>query len=366
VARIRAAQMSPFERQARAVTTHYSVTMGLCRSNTTPAEYVIEQGHQIFVDELKRFAAEVADSRCAAIADRLAAPLRVAVSGRRGAGRSTVARALTRVADVRGTIAVTCAGPAEADVDVYVLAEVVKPEDRAAIKAAARPVVTVLNKADLVATAEPGVHPHGPTGAARARCARLSARTGLPIQPVVGLLAVATLDDPLWEALQVSATRPAGQPVAPELLDALDVFGVEQAVAAVRGGATRDQTHAMLRGLSCIDEVVHAIEAVGAQMHYRRVLDAWAELETLAVGDRRIAEFLSCDDTVVARMAAAVDVVEAAGLNVDRCDGAATYLRRAAGWQRYRCGPVAGLHRACGADIVRGSLRLWSKLGSSA
>jgi hypothetical protein len=95
------------------------------------------------------------------------------------------------------------------------------------------------------------------------------------------------------------------------------------------------------------------------------VLDAVAELETLAVSDRRIAEFLSCDDTVVARMAAAVDVVEAAGLNVDRCDSAAAYLRRAVGWQRYKHGPVAGLHRACGADIVRGSLRLWSKVGDS-
>jgi len=338
-------------------------------SNTTLAKHVIEQGHQIFVDELRRFATEVADSRCAAIADRLAGPLRVAVSGRRGVGRSTLAQALARVADVRGTIALTCTESAEPDVDVYVIAEVVKPEDRDAIRAAARPVVAVLNKADLIATTEPGVHPHGPTSAARTRCARLAAHTGLPIQPVVGLLAVAALDDllddTLWAALQVLATRPAGRPVAPELLDALDVFGVEQAVAAIRRGATRDQTRATLRRLSCIDDVVHAIDSVGAQVHYRRVLDAVAELETLAVSDRRIAEFLSCDDTVVARMAAAVDVVEAAGLNVDRCDSAAAYLRRAVGWQRYNHGPVAGLHRACGADIVRGSLRLWSKVGDS-
>ncbi len=180
---------------------------------------MIEQGCQIFVDELKRFATEVADSRCAAIADRLAAPLRVAISGRRGVGRSTLAQALARIADVRGTIAVTCTESAEADVDVYVIAEVVKPEDRDAIRAAARPVVAVLNKADLIATTEPGVHPQGPTGAARTRCARLTAHTGLAIQPVVGLLAVAALDDlvddTLWAGLQVLATRPAGRPVAP-------------------------------------------------------------------------------------------------------------------------------------------------------
>jgi hypothetical protein len=62
-------------------------------------------------------------------------------------------------------------------------------------------------------------------------------------------------------------------------------------------------------------------------------------------------------------MAAAVDVVEAAGMKVDRCQDAAGYLRRAVSWQRYSRGPVAGLHRACGADIARGSLRLWSTAG---
>lgn len=331
---------------------------------------MIGQGRQIFVDELKRFAAEVADSRCAAIVNRLAAPLRVAVSGRRGAGRSTIAHALARDADSRGTITLTTS--ADADVDVYVITEVVKPEDRDAINATGRPVLAVLNKADLIATTQPGLHPHGPTSAARIRCARLSAQTGLPIQPVVGLLAVAALDDAvddtLWAALQVLATQPAGRPEAADLrrlLDTLDVFGVEQAVAAIRQGASRDQTRAVLHRLSCIDDVVDKIESAGAQVHYRRILDAVAELETLAVTDQRIGEFLSRDDTVLARMAAAVDVVEAAGLHVDRCDSAAAYLCRAVGWQRYSCGPVAGLHRACGADIVRGSLRLWSKVGSS-
>jgi len=327
-----------------------------CHHSTAgPGRHLAEQGHQIFVDELQRFATTVADSRCAAVADRLAAPLRVAVSGRRGVGRGTVARALE-------CAAITVTTSAQADVDVYVIAEVVKPEDRDAIKAAARPVVVVLNKADLIATTEPGVHPHGPTTAARTRCARLSAQTGLPIQPMVGLLAVAALDDLLDDALWTAQPSPAERQ---RLLDTLDVFGVEQALAAIRRGATSDQVRPGLRRLSCVDEVVQAIESAGAQVHYRRLLDAVAELETLAVSDQRIAEFLSCDDTVIARMATAVDVVEAAGLNVDRCDSAAAYLRRAMGWQRYQRGPVAGLHRACGADIVRGSLRLWSKVGSS-
>ena len=85
----------------------------------------------------------------------------------------------------------------------------------------------------------------------------------------------------------------------------------------------------------------------------------------MAVADRRIGEFLTRDDTVVARMMAAVDVVEAVGMNVDRDDTAAAHLRRATHWQRHRRGPAASIERACGADIVRGSLRLWSTVGGS-
>jgi hypothetical protein len=147
--------------------------------------------------------------------------------------------------------------------------------------------------------------------------------------------------------------------------DALDEFGVAQATAAIRGGATRGDVAARLRSLSGIDDVVGKIEALGAPVRYRRVLEAVAELETLAVTDRRIREFLTRDDTVVARMMAAMDVVEAAGMDVDRDDTAAAHLRRAVQWQRYRHGPVAATHRACGADIVRGSLRLWTKVGAA-
>jgi hypothetical protein len=343
------------------------------------------QGHPILAGELQRFVAEVADSRCAAIADRLATPLRVAVSGRRGVGRSTVARALSRAGDLRGAITLTTSP--DADVVVYVIAEVVKPEDRAALAACDRPVLVVLNKADLIAAGTSDRKPHEPTSAAKSRCARLSRLAGLdgvPIEPVIGVLAVAALedalDDTLWAALQQVVTVPADlstpdsfvagdHPVPADLrrrlLETLELFGVTQAVAAIRSGATRAQTGALLRRLSCIDDVIDRIGSVGAAVHYRRVLDAVAELETLAVTDRRVGEFLSSDDTVVARMMAAVDVVEAAGMKVDRCDNAAAHLRRAVGWQRYSRGPVTGIHRACGADIARGSLRLWSKVGSS-
>jgi hypothetical protein len=124
--------------------------------------------------------------------------------------------------------------------------------------------------------------------------------------------------------------------------------------------------------MSGVDAVLNKISVVGAEMCYQRILQAVAELEALAVSRDQMAEtisgFLSRDDTVVARMAAAVALAEAVGLdpvkldpvNWDRDDPAA-HLPRAVRWQRYSRGPVSDLHRACGADIARGSLRLWSR-----
>jgi hypothetical protein len=251
----------------------------------------------------------------------------------------------------------------EADLDVYVLVEAVKPEDRAAIGATARPVLAVLNKADLVSTTASGCCPDGPTAAARVRCAQLSVHAGTPVEPLVGLLAVAALDDTSWAGLRALADGQTGG--RRRLMETFDTFGVRQATAAIRHGATRAGVEALLRGLSGIDDVVAKIGVLGAQLRYRRVLDAVAELETLAVTDRRISDFLAHDDTVVARMMAAVDAVEANGTKVDRSDTADAHLRRATYWQRHRRGPAPSVERAYGADIVRGSLRLWSRAGGS-
>ncbi|BBX47513.1 hypothetical protein GCM10009641_17110 [Mycobacterium cookii] len=290
------------------------------------------------------------DPRCAAIAERLATPLRVAVSGRAGVGRSTVAKALARA----GSLAVTTGS--DADLHVYVIAEVVKPEDRVAIGAVTRPVLTVLTKADLIATTEAGRYPQGPTSAARTRCRQLSDRTGLSIEPLVGILAVATLDDELWTGLRALADGRVTE-VQERLVQELDLFGIAQATAAIRLGATRTEVIALLRRLSCIDDVVHAIEVLGAQVRYQRVLDAVADLETLAVTDPRVGEFLCSDDTVVARMMAAVDIVEARGIPVYRGDTADAHLRRAMQWRQDKS--------LAGSDIVRGSLRLWAEVGGT-
>jgi hypothetical protein len=347
------------------------------------------QGHQIFIDELARFAAGSADPRVTAIAERAAAPLRVVVGGRRGVGRSTVARALDRAGSALGISASTGMTPSAADIVVHVTAEVVKPEDTDAIAAAGRPVVAVLNKADLALSGRAG---DGPIATARKRCMSLSALAGAPMEPMSGLLALASLEDvdgTRWAALRALAADPGGatcldgsfagflaadNPVPTDvrlrLLDTLDLFGTALGIAAVRQVRTPAQVRALLRRMSGLDAVLNKISVIGAEVRYQRVLAAVAELEALAISQDQTGEsisgFLSRDDTVVARMAAAVDVAEAAGLEPgggDRDDPAA-HLPRAVHWQRYslgKLGPVSELHRACGADIARGSLRLWSQ-----
>lgn len=315
-----------------------------------------------------------------AIAERAAAPLRVAVDGRRGVGRGTVGRALAGAG--------VAVGPRSgADITVYVVAETVKPEDTDAVAALPQPGLVVLNKVDLT-----GLRPGEPVTAARARCARLTALTGVPAEPLVGLLAVAVLDDALddtlWAALRVLAAESGGlgsvddfvtgphrlpRDVRARLCDTLDLSGIEWAVAAIRRGSPTAAIRALLRRISGVDALVGKIVSVGAEPRYRRMSAAVAELEALSVAggavDAPIAEFLCGDEFVLARMAAAVEVIEAAGRTIDAPGGAAAgepaaaHLRRAVTWQRRSRGPASGVYRACGGDIARGSLRLWSRAG---
>ncbi|GFG53173.1 hypothetical protein MAGR_46140 [Mycolicibacterium agri] len=321
----------------------------------------MREGHQIFTTELRRFAERSADPHIAALIERLGGPLRVAVRGRNGVGRSTVAAALT----CAGILVVDDAVD-EADVDVVVVAEAVKPEDRAMLRAA--PTLVVLNKADLA-----GFGAGGPLAVADRRAASLRPMMGLPVVPMVGLLAAAELDDELLGALQVLTTEPAdltstdgflaaehslAPAVRARLLNTLDLFGIAHCVLALRQGADCAALAGLLRRLSRLDEVATHVTATGAQVRYQRVQSALAALRAMAAHRPAVAEFLRDDDTVIAVMAAAVDVVTAAGLTVDASDTAAAHLRRAHHWHRYSRGPVDALHRSCGADIRRGSLRL--------
>ena len=324
-------------------------------------EAAIREGHQIFTNELTRFAERTGESRIGALIDEIRSPLRVAVRGRDGVGRGTVAAALA------GAGVTVADGGTTADVDVVVVAEAFKPEDRAMLEG--RPTLVVLNKADLA-----GFGAGGPIGVADRRAAEIQTLTGVPTVSMVGLLAVATIDAELVDALRVLTAEPADltstdgflsdghslpRDVRARLLECLDLFGIAHSVLALRQGTDGAELPAGLRRLSRIDRVVARLAAAGAEVRYRRVRSMLTRLHTLAAHDvPALVDFLSGDDAVLAVMAAAVDVVQAAGLTVDTRDEPSAHLRRAQHWHRYSRGPVNPVHRDCGSDICRGSLRL--------
>ena len=277
-------------------------------------------------------------------------------------------------APLRGAGLVVTAPGVAADVGVYVFTESLTPDDRAALADARLPTVAVLNKADLA-----GFRGDGPMAIAAARCRELQSSTGVPTRPLAALLAVAAgdpavLDPELMTALRALNGSAGANPatLSPglrrRLLAELDLFGIANAVAAVADGADPAALAALFRQLSGLNSVTAEIDRVGAMPRYRRLVDALAPLVGQSVGPRgdRVAEFLAGDAVVLARRAAAADVLTAAGEIPagEIPDGSGepdAALRRAISFQRYARGPVAVLHRACAADIVRGELRLWRR-----
>jgi len=196
--------------------------------------------------------------------------------------------------------------------------------------------------------------------------------------PEIVLILSDHLNDELMAALRMLVTAPAdltsvdafvasAHPLAAvvrrRLVDTLDRFGIAHAVLAIGGGADTAAVQALLRRLSHVDAVVAQLNAAAAPVRYRRVCAAITELRTLATRStgRQIADFLASDATVLAVMGAAVDVVEADGMRVDRADDPAAHRRRAVYWRRYGAGPVGAMHRSCAADICRGSLVLYGR-----
>lgn len=324
----------------------------------------------MFATELTRFAERGGggnrDPRLAKISARVSAPVAVSVRGRRGVGVTTVAEALAAngvaVRDEVGELA------------VLVTAEVLKPEDAAIVdglRARGADVLIVLNKADLAGSA-----PDGPIAAAHDRAHRLRELAGLPVVPAIGLLGRVELSPHHVAALRELAATPADltstdaflcrpHPVDAatrgELLRRLDRFGVVHACRELsrNPGCGAEDLCAELRRLSGIDRVLAGLDALAAPLRYRRIERAVAELQ--AVGGESVGRFLAADATVLAVMAAAIDVVQADGLAVpppETARGRDANVRRARYWWRYSRGPVDALHRSCAAAIARGSLRL--------
>lgn len=311
------------------------------------------QGHQLFVDGLIELAARTFDSRLSTIAAGITAPLQVAVHGRRGVGRRTVTAAL---AAAGVGIAGRPDAARNADLVVHVVAEVVKPEDLAALHAARRrPVLVLLNKLDL---------------------AGHSVAAPVPVEPMSALFALAALggefDDELWQALRcladqppelcsaerfVSCPHPVPRPTRERLCATLDVSGVEALLDLARRDGTVAQARALLRRLSGVDGVLARLAEIGAAVYHRRMTEAVTRLEAMAVRDDHIDEFLVRDVTVAARLTAA-----AAAIGPPE----ETALARARRWQAHRSAPVGAAQRACAADIARGSLRAWAATRSRA
>lgn len=300
----------------------------------------------------------------AAVAERLGAPLEVGVLGRPGVGRAAVAAGLA------GAGVTIADNAARAAAQVLVIAEALKPEDRAKAEASRGATMVVLNKADLA-----GVDPGGPLSVAARRAAEFTAAVGLPVVPMIAPLAAVELGDDELAALRALVATPADMTstdafvgsdhrlpaqMRERLLEKLDRFGLAHAVLGVAGGATDAAVVRQLRALSQVESVLDVLAAVTAPVRYRRVCVALRELRTLAAqsGDDRIEKFLASDEAVLAVMTAAVDVVEASGLTVDRADDAEAHLRRAVHWRRRARGPGDVTHRRCAKDIARGSLRL--------
>jgi len=333
-------------------------------------------------------AAVLDDSALHRLTADLSAPVRVAVTGRAGAGRGMVRRAL------RGAGALLADPGEPSDVDVYVFVETLTSDDVALLAGVDRPTVAVLNKADL--TCFRGA---GPVAVAAARCQELQRRTGVPTRPLAALLAVAASRDTAGQRSLIDALRTVGANparLAPgmrhRLLAELDLFGTAIAAAAVGRGADTPALAALLHQASGISAVLEEIDRAAAPIRYRRLIGALARLADAAVGPRGagVAEFLAGDAVALARMAAALDVVAAApttssaaattvdpagaaattvdpagaaATTVDPVGGCATHLRRAVRWRHYAQGPVSALHRRCGTDISRGALRLWLQAG---
>lgn len=304
-------------------------------------------------------AATLASPALERLAGDLDAPLRIGVRGRPGAGVRTVVRALQAAGM---TVCAPDSAPNVApELEVRVVVETFTAEDLAALSGG-RPTVVVLNKADLI-----GFTGAGPMVAAVSRCRELRRRTGLPVVPLSALVALAALDpagldDGLIDPLRALAGGPAqlSAPVRGRLLTRLDLFGIATAVAALRDGADRIAVRAALRRVSGVDTICAEIDRAAAPVRYRRMRAVLTELTGMSAGPAgaRLAQFLAGDDVVLARMAAAAEVLAAAGMPIPR---AGDPLRMAIDWQRYSAGPVSELHRWCGLDLSRGALRLWDR-----
>jgi hypothetical protein len=218
----------------------------------------------------------------------LPGPLRVAVTGRFGTGRDTLAGALRRRFDVSPI------GPGDdpedADARLHLLAGWPRADDVVALAGSdPRSVLVLLGKADSL----------GSWPAARARAGECAQELGRPVIPVMPLLVVADLGEEEIDLLSEMAV--AGEHVPPmqatfldaggpgqrlqrmALLRRLDAYGIAAAIAVLRrhrsSAAEISELLTQRSGLDALTEPLRAFAAAAPAVRLRRVA---AELEILA------------------------------------------------------------------------------------
>ncbi|WP_207836661.1 hypothetical protein [Williamsia soli] len=224
--------------------------------------------------------------------DDLHGPLRVAVTGRHGTGRDTLARAVRRVFDVSPI------GPgdedADADVWLHVLAGWPRPDDADAVsRLDPERSLVILGKADTL----------GSWPTARARAGECADELGRAVVALMPLLAVADLGDPDMELLASLAS--AGETVPPMQASFVDAGGPPQRLARIGLLRTLDAY-----GIACVlallaDGPIDAVE-LGAQLIARSGLPALGEFLTAAAG--------SAERLRLARVADQLELVAASGV----------------------------------------------------
>nr|KOY49980.1 hypothetical protein ISGA_06820 [Gordonia sp. NB41Y] len=231
--------------------------------------------------------------------------LTIAVVGRPGVGRDTMARA------VRSRLSVAALGPGEdasvlldADLWLYVLTGVPRADDHRLLEELPRDrTIVVLGKADT----------HGDPETAAAVASAAAGMTGVPVNPVSGLLACADVTDDEWGFLTGLAESGESMPsmagqflVGPpgsrerllrhRLLRRLDRFGVDIALTCLADGTVADvaSLNTILRAISGIDALPSRIAGCVAAVRRERERDVRADLERRAAegAERDIAERL--------------------------------------------------------------------------
>ena len=238
--------------------------------------------------------------------------LTLAVVGREGAGRDTMARAL------RERLAVTALGPGEgpevlADVDlwVYVLVGAVRTADRKALsQLPSDRAIVVLGKTDCLADLD----------AARKAAAAASAEVGHQVTPVSALFACADVTTDEWDFLRELANGGAQMPsmaghflvgeagsrectMRTSLLRRIDHFGIDLALGLLANDPDSvpdaGALNALLHSISGMRALTPAITDRVGRVRYWREVQARAALErcaSLGVGREVMERLLRVDE----------------------------------------------------------------------